>query len=577
MTGRGRPRKSPDTKCAESKTRPEEMKRVSQPGCPEKDFTEERQNGTTKEQKPKERKKANHTEEKPSVQSTGKDKTTKPFTEAPVQGTKAKTYTGRAKTTEQPAEGITKTQPAIPKDTTKDSLKTTKVKTRGVKAKSPVAEVTTNTHPPTPKETTKASIKTKKAKTCTDKANSPEEFTEKTTKRQPATPKDTMKACVPQDSCDDKAAVDSLLRTTLELIKIKRNERADAAEVVNKIINQIIVHLKKKTLCFKEVEEPLRTGSYYENLKISNPDEFDVMLPIPVDRVNIEPFGEDGAFYSVALKRGNSPLKTFQETTTLSASKMLKEFRGEVKKSVKEFKEWEVIKKKKGCPAVTLTTTLQSITISLDVVLCLVVKSSWPAFTREGLKIEDWLGRKVKQEHKRKPYYLVPKYEGRGTVEKDGVLAKDIWRVSFSHIEKAILKNHGSQKTCCEKGGERCCRKECLKLLKYLLNLLKEEDSSFDKFCSYHAKTTFLHACCTRTKDTDWRASSLSHCFHLLLKDFVARLKHGVLHNFFIPTQNLLSGPARTRCNNLARRITEEHDKGFPIFKRHQTKNKLGN
>lgn len=72
----------------------------------------------------------------------------------------------------------------------------------------------------------------------------------------------------------------------------------------------------------------------------------------------------------------------------------------------------------------TLITTVKSVTISLDVVLSLMVKSSWPPFTKEGLKIEGWLGTKVKQEYKRKPYYLVPKYEGRGTLVKEGVLAK---------------------------------------------------------------------------------------------------------------------------------------------------------
>lgn len=73
-------------------------------------------------------------------------------------------------------------------------------------------------------------------------------------------------------------------------------------------------------------------------IQISNPDEFDVMVPIPVDRVNIEQFGQDGAFYSVELKRGNSPLQKFQENNTLSASEMLDEFREEVKKCVKPFK-----------------------------------------------------------------------------------------------------------------------------------------------------------------------------------------------------------------------------------------------
>lgn len=73
-------------------------------------------------------------------------------------------------------------------------------------------------------------------------------------------------------------------------------------------------------------------------IQISNPDEFDVMLAIPVDRVNIQPFDKDGAFYSVGLKRGNNPLKKFQEEDVLSSSAMLSEFREEVKKCVKAFK-----------------------------------------------------------------------------------------------------------------------------------------------------------------------------------------------------------------------------------------------
>lgn len=106
------------------------------------------------------------------------------------------------------------------------------------------------------------------------------------------------------------------------------------------------------------------------------------------------------------------------------------------------------------------------------------------------------------------------------------------------------------------------CRKDCLKLLKHLLSLLKERDS-FDKFCSYHAKTTLLHACCSRTKDTDWH--TLSHCFQKLLEDFEGHLERGVLYNFFIPTQNLLSG--KERCRSLAKCIKDERNNGFPIFK----------
>ncbi|GAA6227570.1 cyclic GMP-AMP synthase [Lates japonicus] len=580
MTGRGRSRKakSPETKGAKSKTRPDEIKQLSLPICPRKDFTEEKQNGVTKEQKPKEReqKKPNHTIEKPSVQSAQKEKTTKHFTEdinkrqetpsdntkAPVRGAKAKTRAGRAKSREQSGERVTKMKPELPKDMAKDSIEITKVKKCPGRAKSTeqLTEETTKMQLEKPKDMTMDSIKITKAKT------SPEKFTEETMKMQPEKRKYTTKAYVPQHKCEDKSEVASILSTTLEKLKIKRNDRSNAAIVINEIIKNIITHLKKETECFKEAEQ-LHTGSYYENVKISHPDEFDVMLSIPVDRVDIKPFGDDGAFYSVTLKRGNSPLKKFEDNNILSASKMLTEFREEVKKCVKPFTEWRVTNKKKGCPAVTLTTEVQSVTISLDVVLCLRVRSSWPPFTNEGFKIEGWLGTKVKREYKRKPYYLVPKYEGRGTAERDGVLAKDIWRISFSHVEKDILKNHGSEKTCCEKEGERCCRKDCLKLLKHLLSLLKEKNCSFDKFYSYQAKTTLLHACCSRTKDSEWRASSLSQCFQQLLEDFVGHLEKGVLPNFFIPDQNLLSGSDQKKCKSLAHCIKNEVENGFPIFK----------
>ncbi|XP_070833966.1 cyclic GMP-AMP synthase [Chaetodon trifascialis] len=528
---------------------------------------------------------------------------TKDTTKDPQKTTKAKTCGGKTKSEERNTEKMTKAQPKTPKDTTNASAQITKPKTCAGKIKSEEksAEEMTNMQPETPKDTTKDPLKTTKAQTCAEKTKMAVQFAEETVKTppetlndirnaavQPAKPKrcagkakkagdeatnmqpealkDTTKVRAPQDRSEDKAAVDAVLRTTLEKLKIRRDDRSGAAEVVNNVEKEIITHLKKNTRCFKDVEDPLNTGSYYENLKICNPDEFDVMLPIPVDRVNVRPYGNDGAFYSVALKRGNSPLEKFQENGVLSASKMLDEFRTEVKKSVARCTEWTLTRKKKGCPAVTLITTVQSITISLDVVLSIVVKSSWPPFTEEGLKIEGWLGSKEKRKYKQRGYYLVPKYEGSAMVENDGVLARDTWRISFSHIEKDILMNHGSEKTCCEKGGKSCCRKDCLKLLKHLLGLLKERDSSLDKFCSYHAKTTLLHACSSRTKDSEWRASSLSHCFQLLLDDFVGHLDSGVLNNFFIPDQNLLSGPGRRRCNHLAQCIREECDKGFPIF-----------
>ncbi|KAK7902124.1 hypothetical protein WMY93_018893 [Mugilogobius chulae] len=266
--------------------------------------------------------------------------------------------------------------------------------------------------------------------------------------------------------------------------------------------------------------------------EISNPDEFDIMFPIPVQSVQTQCLSEDGAFYIVSLGRLYNPLQALiaeGEDRRLPASVILQEFRKEVIKGIQDFpgrsKSLKVhtlfhecshvlmqhhvsgVKlddKKRGCPAVTLSIEVDSRIISLDIVLCLAVQSSWPHSTTNGLKIEGWLGSKVKKNYKFKPYYFVAKYKGKATPA-----SKDAWRISFSHVEKDIIRCHGSEKTCCEKGGTRCCRKDCVKLLKHLLSTLKEQDKSFEKFCSYHAKTAFLHACCSRPKDSQWAAADL--------------------------------------------------------------------
>ncbi|KAI4903217.1 hypothetical protein NFI96_004338, partial [Prochilodus magdalenae] len=257
------------------------------------------------------------------------------------------------------------------------------------------------------------------------------------------------------DSNDDNPA--KILQNTLEKLKIRKTQKSEATRRVNEIQEAITKHVKETLDWCKEINV-LRTGSHYENVKICQSDEFDVMLAVSVERVDIQPFGEDGAFYTVALKRHQKHIldRFLNEDKTLSASKMLSEFREKVKEAADKLPDVSVDRKKQGCPAVTLQVKKGDLLISLDFVLGLEVHSqSWPNFTANGFQIDDWLSKKVKMDLKRKPYYLVCKYEGRGTREQDGVTAKDAWRISFSHVEKEVLKNHGHSKTCCE--TRPCC------------------------------------------------------------------------------------------------------------------------
>lgn len=69
-------------------------------------------------------------------------------------------------------------------------------------------------------------------------------------------------------------------------IKINRNERTDALEVWQNLVEEILDEVKRLDPRFS-----LRiqyTGSFYERVKTESPDEFDLMLVLEKIAVNIE-------------------------------------------------------------------------------------------------------------------------------------------------------------------------------------------------------------------------------------------------------------------------------------------------
>ncbi|NXM14990.1 CGAS synthase, partial [Ploceus nigricollis] len=308
-------------------------------------------------------------------------------------------------------------------------------------------------------------------------------------------------------------------------------------------------------------------GSYYERVKISEPNEFDIMLVMPVARMQLEESDDTGAFYYVSFKRSPKEKgwsKFLEEDGKLSAFKMLQALREIIKQEVKNIKDVEVTvaRKKAGSPAITLQIKNPPSEISVDIILTLKAQQSWPPSTQGGLKIEQWLGTKNRKDLRVLPLYLVAKQN-----KREKVLRGNTWRISFSHIEKDMINNHGNSKTCCESNGSKCCRKACLKLLKFLLEQLKMKyPKELEKFCSYHVKTAFLHSCVMWPNDTDWHLGNLDHSFQQCLGFFVDCLQKSQLTHFFIPQYNLLSLEDKARHHFLSRKISNELNNGFPVF-----------
>ncbi|NXT57054.1 CGAS synthase, partial [Pluvianellus socialis] len=336
--------------------------------------------------------------------------------------------------------------------------------------------------------------------------------------------------------------------------------------LVNQVVSQLIPAIRSKDDGFSSVER-LGAGSYYEHVKISEPNEFDIMLVMPVTRLQLDESDDTGAYYYLTFKRNPKEkhlLKFLDEDGKLSALKMLQALREIIKQEVKNIKNVEVTvkRKKAGSPAITLQIKNPPADISVDIILTLEVQHSWPPSTRDGLKIEQWLGRKVRGDFRNKSLYLVAKQN-----KKEKMPRGNTWRLSFSHIEKAMLNNHGSSKTCCEADGPKCCRKGCLKLLKYLLEQLKmKHTKELEKFCSYHVKTAFFHSCVTWPDDTDWHWGDLEHCFQRYLGYFLDCLQKSQLPHFFIPQYNLLSLEDKASNDFLSRQINKQLNNGFPIF-----------
>ncbi|XP_053142864.1 cyclic GMP-AMP synthase [Hemicordylus capensis] len=362
------------------------------------------------------------------------------------------------------------------------------------------------------------------------------------------------------------------LKKVLETLTLSQKAVSEASRRVNMVREKLIEAIKKEP-CFSSIEK-LGSGSYYEHLKISNPDEFDIMLILPKLRLELERCDADasaGAYYFAKLKRnpGRGNLDKFlNDKGQLSASQMLSALRNIIVEEVQKIKEEKVsmVKKKAGCPAVTLLIGEAPSDISVDIILALETDRKLCDSTKDGLDVKSWLGAKERKKLLSEPLYLVPK-----NVKDGRCLIEDTWRLSFSLVEKIIIKHHGNKKTCCESGGGKCCRKECLKLLKYLLEQLKtkhDNRNQFDKFCSYHVKTAFFHVCSKWSSDDNWLYTDLEACFNRLLDYFLNCLRNSELLHFFIPEFNLFYTRRieATKCKALARVIEKERENGFPIF-----------
>lgn len=118
--------------------------------------------------------------------------------------------------------------------------------------------------------------------------------------------------------------------------------------------------------------------------------------------------------------------------------------------------EVTVKRRKSGSPAITLQIKKPLAEISVDIILTLKVQQSWPPSTQNGLKVEQWLGRKVRQKLRYESVYLVAKQN-----KKEKVL-RGTWNTDNKSKLWIIFSTTWSL-TCAIKRVSRLCSVFCLR------------------------------------------------------------------------------------------------------------------
>lgn len=293
---------------------------------------------------------------------------------------------------------------------------------------------------------------------------------------------------------------DETLNGMLDAISISDVERAATVVKVTKDVKEILEALCEKFDVYEK--ELLHHGSSYERLKVSQPDEFDYMVLLRGSfEGSFESLTDDPSFVRVALEKAKVTQPFYKHVQSSSAALELAYKKTKVGVMLSWTNEQVGLT---GC----------DLAISADLTVGLRLDMEWSSHWRD---IDDL---HAMVEDIDLTLLAVPKSPRRGN--------KDLWRLSFSVIEKQIAQAAGKH------------RRSCIRLVKHLLKDILAEGMS-SSIVSYHIKTSWLHLLAEHMDDSDWTSfGDLRERTLELLSSLRYSFNVGFLGHFFIIGYNLL-------------------------------------
>ncbi|GBM50122.1 hypothetical protein AVEN_185506-1 [Araneus ventricosus] len=349
----------------------------------------------------------------------------------------------------------------------------------------------------------------------------------------------------PKKSCKEALAIlDQILKTK---IKIDAKESEKSSNTVTNFLNDITPAFKKDVVFRSMYSRDYKTGSSYNELRISEASEYDIQIVLkapPQIRLEVEFFQETMTFAKLKWRKiSDFPsskldvLNFFEKNSENGYLKPLKIsawFQGLIDVYLKSSPKIPGIRKMRNSqsgPARTIEVeTDEGYKLSIDLLLAF----TFPYDCLMGTEINNIL-EKYPVDKSKKFWFLVPKL-CQGEVP---LLASDCafsWRVNFPEVERKVLYN-------------KLCAKNVVKLLK----LLRDKENW--QIASHHLKTLILWAIDANPKTNYWQGTFLFDRYLETLASLQKCLEDRHLPCFMDVSYNLFHELNKDECRNVSNRL----------------------
>ena len=340
---------------------------------------------------------------------------------------------------------------------------------------------------------------------------------------------------------------------------------------IRSFVHEIADYIGRQDPLFKNFVIP--SGSFYEDLKVEGPDEFDFMVCLEelsqpdvcvTKDIPLRPVPDPGYVHvqvdNEVCRRRWQREGYINKRGNLKPSVLLKRFQNLIEEAVNKrergsrdkIAEHVVVELRKIPVTIKLTwngTKYPNYEICIDLTLCIKM-SGWPAASDIRKRVKrGHPGYEVFRKAMREGYHLVA-----STIGESGK-PRPCWRLSFSVAEGTVLKN-----IC---GDPNLMHKVVIKVLKVLRKkhendlCLFERDTDPDVFLfrqsyrvtwafhSYVLKTMFLHEWTEFPEDSYWTKNQLRKRIEGILQRIRTSVIGRDIRSFWVPEYKLFNFRAR--------------------------------